>query len=107
METTELADNHRRFVWYELMTTDVAGARAFYTEVIGWRARDVSAPNFPYTVLASGDVEIAGDFRNEPAHVALTANYLAQLRKISLEELAAQTTANFQRLFPFTAPSKS
>jgi uncharacterized protein len=60
METTELADNHRRFVWYELMTTDVAGARAFYTEVIGWRARDVSAPNFPYTVLASGDVEIAG-----------------------------------------------
>jgi uncharacterized protein len=60
METTELADNHRRFVWYELMTTDVAGASAFYTEVIGWGARDASAPNLPYTLLTSGDIEIAG-----------------------------------------------
>lgn len=60
METTELTNNHRRFVWYELMTTDVMRASAFYTEVIGWRARDMSTPNFPYTVLTLGDVEIAG-----------------------------------------------
>jgi uncharacterized protein len=25
-----------RFVWHDLMTTDVEGAKAFYTEVIGW-----------------------------------------------------------------------
>jgi predicted enzyme related to lactoylglutathione lyase len=42
------------------MTTDVAGARAFYTEVIGWRARDASTPHLPYTLLTSGDVEIGG-----------------------------------------------
>ncbi|HEU4730624.1 MAG TPA: VOC family protein [Kofleriaceae bacterium] len=28
--------NTGRFVWYELLTTDVAGAIAFYTEVVGW-----------------------------------------------------------------------
>ncbi len=55
-----MADNHRGFVWYELMTTDVAGASAFYTEVIGWGARDASASNLPYTLLTSGDIEIAG-----------------------------------------------
>lgn len=42
------------------MTTDVAGAMAFYQEVIGWRARDASTSHLPYTVLTSGDVEIGG-----------------------------------------------
>jgi len=55
-----LTDNHRHFVWHELMTTDVAGATAFYTEVIGWRVRDASTPRLPYTLLTSGDVEIGG-----------------------------------------------
>ncbi|MEQ1509018.1 MAG: TatD family hydrolase [Sphingopyxis sp.] len=35
----------------------------------------------------------------EPAFVADTADFLAQLRGISLEELAQTTTANFYRLF--------
>ena len=38
--------------------------------------------------------------RNEPAHVALTAKFVAELRGVNADELAAQTTANFERLFP-------
>ncbi len=37
--------------------------------------------------------------RNEPAYVAETARFLAELRSVSLEELASITTKNFQRLF--------
>ncbi|MBV9813907.1 MAG: TatD family hydrolase [Acetobacteraceae bacterium] len=37
--------------------------------------------------------------RNEPAWVADTAARLAELRGVTLEELAAQTTSNFRRLF--------
>jgi TatD DNase family protein len=37
--------------------------------------------------------------RNEPALIAHTAAALATLRDVPVEELAAQTTANFQRLF--------
>lgn len=55
-----MADNHRRFVWHELMTTDIVAAGAFYAEVIGWRARDASTSNLPYTLLTSGDAEIGG-----------------------------------------------
>jgi TatD DNase family protein len=41
--------------------------------------------------------------RNEPANVALTAQFVAGLRGVSAEELAAKTTKNFHTLFPVTA----
>src|SRR5689334_4796224 len=37
--------------------------------------------------------------RNEPSYVVETASVLAQARGVSLEEIAAQTTENFFRLF--------
>ncbi len=37
--------------------------------------------------------------RNEPARTRTTAEFVANLRGVSLETLAAQTTGNFQRLF--------
>ena len=42
---------------------------------------------------------------NEPGFTALTAAYLAELRGTTLEDLAAQTTANFRALFPVTRPT--
>jgi TatD DNase family protein len=41
--------------------------------------------------------------QNEPALVVHTAQCLAALRGVSLEEIAALTTANFHRLFPTTS----
>ena len=41
--------------------------------------------------------------RNEPAYVANTARALAPVFGLSLEAFAAQTTANFDRLFPRAA----
>jgi TatD DNase family protein len=41
---------------------------------------------------------------NEPARTAITAQFLAELRSASHEEIATQTTANFHTLFPSTAP---
>lgn len=42
---------------------------------------------------------------NEPSFVRHTAEKLAEIRKISLEQLAAETTANFGRLFSKTGLS--
>lgn len=33
-----MAVSQGRFVWYELMTTDTAAAKAFYGKVVGWGA---------------------------------------------------------------------
>ena len=41
--------------------------------------------------------------RNEPAHIVHTASALAQARQQDVAELAALTTANFERLFGFTS----
>ncbi|MBV8776354.1 MAG: TatD family hydrolase [Alphaproteobacteria bacterium] len=42
--------------------------------------------------------------RNEPAYVAATAAYVADLKSLSPDELAAVTTANFFRLFAKATP---
>ena len=42
------------------MTTDLAAATAFYTEVVGWGAQDASMPGTPYTLLTVGDASVAG-----------------------------------------------
>jgi uncharacterized protein len=51
---------HGRFVWYELHTTDVEGAAAFYTQVVGWGTRDVSMPGRAYNVFTVGAVPVSG-----------------------------------------------
>ena len=55
-----MGDSHGRFVWYELMTTDLEAANAFYGEVLGWRTRGASMPGSRYTLFTAGDVSAAG-----------------------------------------------
>ena len=55
-----MADFHGRFLWYELMTTDVEAAKAFYADVVGWGTQDVSAPSMAYTLFTAGEAPAAG-----------------------------------------------
>ena len=49
-----------RFVWYELMTTDMKAAMAFYTKVVGWGAWDASMPGRPYILFSEGPAAVGG-----------------------------------------------
>jgi predicted enzyme related to lactoylglutathione lyase len=55
-----MVDLFGRFVWYELITTDLAAAKDFYREVVGWTARDALSPNLAYTIFTSGPVSLGG-----------------------------------------------
>lgn len=55
-----MVNSQGHFAWYELITTDVAGAKAFYTNVIGWGAHDASAPGATYMLFTAGDTVISG-----------------------------------------------
>jgi uncharacterized protein len=48
------------FVWYELTTSDLEAAMAFYTKVVGWGTRDVSRPGLAYTVFTLGEAPVSG-----------------------------------------------
>jgi predicted enzyme related to lactoylglutathione lyase len=57
---TGVVDSHGRFVWYELMTTDVAAAKAFYAKVVGWGVVDVSMPGMAYALFTAGKTSVSG-----------------------------------------------
>ncbi len=60
---------HGRFVWYDLMTTDVAAAKAFYTKVVGWGTKDAVTLGRSHTLftvgggLAGGVMDLPEDAR--------------------------------------------
>jgi uncharacterized protein len=55
-----MADSHGRFVWYELMTTDMEAAKAFYAKVVGWGTQDASMPGMAYTLFTAGGTSVSG-----------------------------------------------
>ncbi len=44
------------FSWFELMTSDVAGAKAFYAKLFGWAFEE-----YPMEGMAYGVVKVAGE----------------------------------------------
>ena len=55
----EAVDVRGRFVWHQLMTRDVPGAKKFYSKLMGWKAQPWP-PDPAYTVCHAGDVPVAG-----------------------------------------------
>lgn len=53
---------HGQFCWYDLMTTDVEGAKRFYTALGGWSTQrfDKSPPDQPYTMWMHNGTAIGG-----------------------------------------------
>lgn len=49
-----------KFVWHDVMTTDVKAATAFYCNVVGWQAKDSEIPGVDYTLLYAGDTQVGG-----------------------------------------------
>jgi predicted enzyme related to lactoylglutathione lyase len=67
----EAVDVLGRFVWHELMTRDVPGAKTFYTRLVGWNAQPWEADP-SYTVCHSSQGPTAGIF-------AITADFPAEM----------------------------
>ncbi len=55
-----MSASHGQFVWFELMTQDVAAATDFYRAVIGWNAEPAGIPGMPYTILSANEAPMGG-----------------------------------------------
>ena len=91
-----MSDHQGRFVWYELITTDMASAVAFYTKVVGWSAEDASAPHLAYTLFVSGRTPVSGlmDLPPEAKRMGATARWMGY---VSVDD--AEVTADRLKRF--------
>ena len=48
------------FVWYELMTSDLEAAEAFYKTVVGWKPEAWGGADMPYVIMKAGEAGVAG-----------------------------------------------
>src|SRR5262249_57369549 len=46
--------------WYELVTTDVAAAKAFYAHIIGWGTQEAATAAPGYTLFTVADTSVSG-----------------------------------------------
>jgi uncharacterized protein len=81
-----------RPLWYELMTTDMKAATAFYDAVVGWTSVPFEGAPNPYTVFRrSGDVSVGG-VMTKPADVQAPPFWAMYVGVPKLEEAAAHIT---------------
>jgi predicted enzyme related to lactoylglutathione lyase len=87
-----MPDNPGRFVWYELMAGDTAGAKSFYGAVVGWTLQDVPAPGMTYTLLKAGDAQIGGlmPLPPEAARGGLRPCWVAYIAVDDVDDAAVQ-----------------
>ena len=55
-----MSNKQCKFVWYDLMTTDLHAAKTFYAKVVGWTAADAGMGGHPYTLFSMGESIVAG-----------------------------------------------
>jgi predicted enzyme related to lactoylglutathione lyase len=55
-----MASHRGKFVWYELMTTDIGAAEKFYGDVIGWKVKDSGMTEMTYKLAEAGTAQVAG-----------------------------------------------
>lgn len=52
--------DHGRFVWHEIITKDAEQAKAFYTELLGWKVEEIDMGEFVYPMLKAGEAPVCG-----------------------------------------------
>jgi len=56
-----MSNRHGAFIWYELMTSDIEAARAFYEPVVGWTIGGKSdMPGMDYRMVSAPDGMVGG-----------------------------------------------
>jgi predicted enzyme related to lactoylglutathione lyase len=88
-----VVEPYGRFTWYELVTTDVAAAKAFYTSVMGWGAWDASAPGMPYFVFTAGEAAVGGlmSLPQDARDAGVTASWIGHVGVDDVDVSAERT----------------
>lgn len=78
-------------IWYELLTSDVEGAKRFYGDIVGWTANTFPSPagGTPYTIWQVGEAS-AGGLAMPPANAAMAPGWLAYFHVADVDAKVAE-----------------
>ncbi len=86
-----------KFTWFDLMTTDVAAARAFYTQLFGWETREVDfAPGYPILHVAGFGI---GGIAQKPAGDPSPSHWLSVLTTDDIDGTLAKLQERGGRVY--------
>ncbi|WFP60060.1 VOC family protein [Mesorhizobium sp. WSM4904] len=89
-----MPNSPKPFFWYELMTTDLDAAEAFYTAVVGWKAEPFAkAPGMPRYIVMNSAVRGVGGLMTMPEDAAKMGMPPAWLGYIYTKDVDASTKA--------------
>ena len=54
------SSDHGSYIWYELLTPDPVGAKAFYDAVVGWNIEAQPSGEMDYRMIGRSDGGMAG-----------------------------------------------
>lgn len=84
---------HGQFVWYELMTSDAAGAKKFYPAVTGWSTEDWAKSD--YTMWTSGGIPLGGivPLRPDQLQQGMRPNWMPYIEADDIDTTARQAAS--------------
>jgi hypothetical protein len=90
---TTAFETYGAFSWNELTTTDVPGARNFYSKLFGWTIQDMPDSPMPYAVVSAGDKAIGGIMRVPDAAKGMPPTWGAYVTVENVDELVGRVPA--------------
>jgi len=85
--------DHGRFVWYELLTTDVEGAIAFYTEVVGWKTQPWEGAEYTMWVAEQGPLGGLAKLPDAAKQMGAPPYWQANVEVANVDETIAKVKA--------------
>lgn len=83
-----------RFVWHDLMTTDLEKAEAFYTSLFGWKVQEFDMGMGPYKMLLAGEQGVGGMVQLDPAQApGVPTHWMGYVEVENAEESMARGEA--------------
>jgi predicted enzyme related to lactoylglutathione lyase len=83
-------DNHRRFVWHDLMSTDLEGSKKFYGELFGWQVK--KDEQGPYNLILAEGKDIGGMMKLERA--GIPSHWVGYISVDNIDDTIGKITAN-------------
>lgn len=84
------SETNGAFSWNELLTTDVAAARKFYGQLLGWQFKDMPMGETTYTVVSAGGTDIGGIMHTPPAAKGMPPTWGAYVTVDNVDARATQ-----------------